>query len=196
MRELCQVELDALHQQSMELLDELPSVLLPKASTSTLPALMSLNAGVGGDEATLCTAMLVRMYQRLAEVRGWDVEIVSRTDGCNVYGADGIKEITMKISSAYGTLQWESGVHRLQRVPPNEKMGRMQTSTVGVIVSRSAWPLLIQVLPVVPETDTELVDPKDVQTEVMRSRGAGGQVSQGHDATDDSMSTKRNLRCD
>jgi protein subunit release factor A len=79
------------------------------------------------------------MYQRFAEIKGWTVEVMSMTDGGNVYGHDGVKEVTMKISSGsdevYGQLQWESGVHRVQRIPPNDAKGRIQTSTVSIIVS-------------------------------------------------------------
>ena len=98
--------------------------------------LLSLNAGVGGTEATMCTQMLARMYQRYAENAGWQCEIMSQTAGGSSKGQDGIKETTMRFSGhgVYAALRWESGVHRIQRIPPNDAKGRTQTSTVAVIV--------------------------------------------------------------
>lgn len=139
MKDLVQGELASLREQRQRVLQDIPAVLLPPPRNNTLPAMLSLNAGVGGDEATLCTAMIMRMYQRFAEIKGWTVEVMSMADGGNVYGHDGVKEVTMKISAGadevYGQLQWESGVHRVQRVPPNDAKGRIQTSTLSVIVS-------------------------------------------------------------
>ncbi|ODN76114.1 hypothetical protein L202_06046 [Cryptococcus amylolentus CBS 6039] len=151
-----------------------PSVILPPPSTSSLPVVMSLNAGVGGLESALCTEDLARMYVRFAQARGWKVEEISRVDGTGGKGGGGIREMTVKFDAPaygggdveiYGALQWEKGVHRIQRVPANETQGRIHTSTVAVIV-----------LPIYPDTaEAPLVDPKDVRTDVMRASGAGGQ---------------------
>ncbi|WVQ80265.1 hypothetical protein IAT38_002370 [Cryptococcus sp. DSM 104549] len=158
------------------IVDAIPPVLLPPLPTANLPVMMSLNAGVGGLESALCTEDLARMYLRFAANRRWKVEEITRVDGTGGKGGGGIREMTVKIEApsrgggddareVYGALQWESGVHRLQRVPENETLGRIHTSTVAVIV-----------LPIYPDTEDEpLVDPKDVRTDVMRARGAGGQ---------------------
>ena len=144
MRALCAVELDALDAQSRSILAAIPDVLLPPPDTAHLPVMVSINAGVGGTEATLCAQLLARMYQRYAENAGWRIEVVSQTDGISSYKADGIKEMTMRISAAseednvYGKLRFESGVHRIQRIPSNDAKGRIQTSTVAVIVGRSS----------------------------------------------------------
>ncbi|OXH38549.1 peptide chain release factor 1 [Cryptococcus neoformans] len=152
----------------------LPTVLLPPPSTAALPAVMSFNAGVGGLESALCTEDLARMYLRFATNRGWKVEEISRVEGTGGKGGGGIRELTVKFEppqyagegmEVYGALQWEKGVHRIQRVPANETQGRIHTSTVAVIV-----------LPMYPDTaEAPLVDPKDVRIDVMRARGAGGQ---------------------
>lgn len=127
--------------------DRLPLLLLPTPETFTLPLIMSLNAGVGGAEATMCVDMLARMYQRFAAQRGWQTEIVSSVDGAEAMGSSGLKEITMKFSppaygggegeagQVFGLLQWEKGVHRVQRVPVNDSQGRVQSSTIAIVVS-------------------------------------------------------------
>nr|KIR87942.1 peptide chain release factor 1 [Cryptococcus tetragattii IND107] len=164
---LC-TELDTL------IISTFPTVLLPPSSTASLPVVMSLNAGVGGLESALCTEDLARMYLRFATNRGWKVEEISRVEGTGGKGGGGIREMTVKFEApqyaeegmeVYGALQWEKGVHRIQRVPANETQGRIHTSTVAVIV-----------LPMYPDTaEAPLVDPKDVRIDVMRARGAGGQ---------------------
>ncbi|KAK4688876.1 peptide chain release factor 1, partial [Tremellales sp. Uapishka_1] len=153
------------------LLSLLPKLLLPASPTTSLPMVMSLNAGVGGSEAALFVEELVRMYTRFAEKRNWKIETISAVEGPAGKGGGGLRESTMKFTGrdeegeVYGLLQWERGVHRVQRVPVTETQGRVHTSTVAVVV-----------LPIYPDTpDAPLVDPKDVKTEVMRSRGAGGQ---------------------
>lgn len=138
MKDLCAAELESLRSQSDNALNDLANLLLPSAVTANLPVLLSLNAGVGGVEATLCTQLLSRMYERYAEQCGWTVETISCTAGGTVGRDEGIREITLRLSSTgddvYGRMQWESGVHRIQRVPPNDAMARIQTSTVAVIV--------------------------------------------------------------
>lgn len=133
---LC-TELDTL------IISTFPTVLLPPSSTASLPVMMSLNAGVGGLESALCTEDLARMYLRFATNRGWKVEEISRVEGTGGKGGGGIREMTVKFEApqyaeegmeVYGALQWEKGVHRIQRVPANETQGRIHTSTVAVIV--------------------------------------------------------------
>ncbi|WVQ93750.1 peptide chain release factor 1 [Kwoniella sp. CBS 9459] len=181
LREMFESEYDTLCDQLDGLVtDDLPRLLLPQPETASLPCMMSLNAGVGGLESALCTEDLCRMYIRFAEKKGWKVEEISRVEGSGGKGGGGIRELTLKIEHSpyghgaseedganeiYGLLQWEKGVHRIQRVPANETMGRIHTSTVAVIV-----------LPIYPDSDdAPLVDPKDVKIDVMRARGAGGQ---------------------
>ncbi|WVR03514.1 peptide chain release factor 1 [Kwoniella sp. DSM 27419] len=166
---LC-ADLDAL------LTDELPALLLPLPPTASLPCMMSFNAGVGGLESALCTEDLSRMYIRFAESKGWKIEEISRVEGTGGKGGGGVRELTVKFAPSpyggggdaeeiYGLLQWEKGVHRVQRIPANETMGRIHTSTVAVVV-----------LPIYPDTEeSPLADPKDVKIDVMRARGAGGQ---------------------
>ncbi|WVQ76247.1 peptide chain release factor 1 [Cryptococcus sp. DSM 104548] len=174
LQEMFQTEHSSLCSQLDHLLQStFPSVLLPPTPTAHLPVVMSLNAGVGGLESALCTEELARMYVRFAQARGWRVEEISRVDGTGGKGGGGVREMTVKFDlpsyggegEVYGALQWEKGVHRIQRVPANETQGRIHTSTVAVIV-----------LPIYPDTaDAPLVDPKDVRTDVMRASGAGGQ---------------------
>jgi len=144
-----------------------PALLVPKSSSGRHFALMELKAGVGGDEACLFAADLLRMYSRLAEEYGWPVEAISKE---YTEGGKGIRGAVLEIKGggAYDTLRWESGVHRVQRVPETEKSGRLHTSTVAVVV-----------LPLVQEGEDsnseKLYDMKDIRIDVMRSRGAGGQ---------------------
>ncbi|OCF59567.1 peptide chain release factor 1 [Kwoniella mangroviensis CBS 10435] len=166
--DLC-TELDTL------LTDQLPKLLLPTPSTALLPCMISLNAGVGGLESALCTEDLARMYVRFAEKKGWKIEELSKVEGSGGKGGGGIRELTLKFDHSpyasqdeeeiFGLMQWEKGVHRIQRIPVNETMGRIHTSTVAVVV-----------LPIYSDTEeSPLVDPKDVKIDVMRARGAGGQ---------------------
>jgi peptide chain release factor 1 len=116
----------------------LPQLLLPPLATASLPAIMSLNAGVGGSDAALFVEEMTRMYTRFAEQRGWKMEIMSQVEGPGGKGGGGYREFTMKLEGwdeVYGQLQWETGVHRVQRVPATETMGRVHTSTVAVVVS-------------------------------------------------------------
>lgn len=110
-----------------------PALLVPKSSSARHFALMELKAGVGGDEACLFAADLLRLYSRLAEEYGWPVETISKEF---VEGGKGIRGAVLEIKGggAYDTLRWESGVHRVQRVPETEKSGRLHTSTVAVVV--------------------------------------------------------------
>jgi peptide chain release factor 1 len=175
--------------------ERLPLLLLPTPAIATLPVIMSLNAGIGGAEAASCTDTLARMYLRFAQQQDWQTEIVSSVETTVGQGITGLREMTIRFlppewggeedAEVYGMLQWEKGVHRIQRIPLNDAQGRVQTSTVTIVVSRRKLSKLAQgsmtdqqVLPIYPDTpDAPLVEAKDVKTEVMRSRGAGGQVS-------------------
>nr|ODN93051.1 peptide chain release factor 1 [Cryptococcus depauperatus CBS 7855] len=175
LRELFESEYSALCDEFDTIITStIPSVIIPPLATASLPVIMSLNAGIGGLEAALCTEDIARMYLRFAANRGWKVEEISRVEGTGGKGGGGVREVTLKLekgewgeegAEVYGALQWEKGVHRVQRIPAHESQGRIHTSTVAVIV-----------MPIYPDTvDTPLVDPKDVKIEVMRARGAGGQ---------------------
>ncbi len=141
--------------------DELRHLLVPKDPLNDRPAVVEIRAGTGGDEAALFAADLYRMYARFAAESGWDVELVSSSEG--VLG--GLKEIVFVVrgSDAYGRLRYESGVHRVQRVPETESQGRVHTSAATVAV-----------LPEAEEVDVE-IDPADLKIDVFRSSGPGGQ---------------------
>ena len=112
--------------------DTFPSLLVPPSQTAKLSAIIELRAGVGGSESALFTADLVRMYTRAAQEMGWDVSLISS----NILEAGGMKDAIMEVKGqgAYDALRWESGVHRVQRVPATEANGRVHTSTVSVMV--------------------------------------------------------------
>ncbi|KIL64927.1 hypothetical protein M378DRAFT_186564 [Amanita muscaria Koide BX008] len=143
-----------------------PSLLIPPSETAGLSALMELKSAVGGSESSLFLANLLRMYLRLADAKGWKTVIVSKSDT----DEGGVKDavVEFKGEGSYDDLRWESGVHRVQRVPTTEAQGRVHTSTVAIIV-----------LPLSEEAesggDSDLFNMEDVKVEVMRARGAGGQ---------------------
>jgi peptide chain release factor 1 len=161
-----------------------PSLIIPSSKTAHMSALMELKAGVGGSESNLFLGELMRMYLRYAQSVKWKVTTVSSLDTPE----GGVKNavVEFKGPGAYDSLRWESGVHRVQRVPATEASGRVHTSTVAVVVSRPSLPpfhFLIhwndKVLPLTEESDhanQELFYMDDVKVEVMRARGAGGQV--------------------
>lgn len=109
-------------------------LLIPKSKTYSHSALMELKAGVGGDEASLFVSDLLRLYGRFGESRGWQVQAISKEDS---EGGRGIKNAVLEVKGegSYDSLRWESGVHRVQRVPETEKSGRVHTSTAAVVVS-------------------------------------------------------------
>ncbi|KAL0953350.1 hypothetical protein HGRIS_004590 [Hohenbuehelia grisea] len=143
-----------------------PELLVPNSSTGHLSALMELKSGVGGSESSLFLSELLRMYMRYANVMNWKAALV----GSNELDGGGTKDAIVEItgSGAYDALRWESGVHRVQRVPATETSGRVHTSTVAVVV-----------LPLVEEksvnAEEDLFSMDDIKLEVMRARGAGGQ---------------------
>jgi peptide chain release factor 1 len=144
-----------------ELEPQLKPLLAPPDPFDDRPAIVEIRPGTGGDEAALFAADLHRMYTRYCERRGWRVETMSFSEGT----LGGIKEVAFKVmgDGAYGAMRWESGVHRVQRVPATESQGRIHTSAATVAV-----------LPEAEEVDVE-IDPKDLRIDVFRASGPGGQ---------------------
>ncbi|MCZ7602526.1 MAG: peptide chain release factor 1 [Melioribacteraceae bacterium] len=159
--EIAEAELDELETRKIELEDEIKFLLIPKDPADDKPAIMEIRAGTGGDEAGLFAADLLRMYTRYAEVKGWKYELIDINEGA--MGA--IKEVVLNITGkgVYGDLKFESGVHRVQRVPETEASGRVHTSAASVVV-----------LPEAEDVEVD-VDPNDIRVDVYRSGGAGGQ---------------------
>ena len=161
MREIASSELEEIQPVLEELELEIQKLLIPKDPEDTKDAVLELRAGTGGDEAGLFVGDLVRMYLRFIEDRGWSAEWLTATEG----SAGGYKEASIEIKGqdVYGTLKYESGVHRVQRVPSTESQGRVHTSAATVAV--------------LPEADELEVDIKDVdiRKDTFRSSGAGGQ---------------------
>lgn len=140
---------------------ELEPLLIPHDPLDDRPAIVEIRAGTGGDEAALFAADLFRMYTRFCERRGWRTEPISLSEGA----IGGVKEVIFKVrgDGAYGKLRWESGVHRVQRVPVTENQGRIHTSAATVAV-----------LPEAEEVDVK-IDDRDIRIDVFRSSGPGGQ---------------------
>lgn len=161
MREMAKMELSELEEKEESISDELRILLLPKDPNDEKNVILEVRAGTGGDEAALFGAELLRMYTRYAERRGWKVELMDINDT----DIGGIKEavIIIKGKGAYSRLKYESGVHRVQRVPETESNGRVHTSAATVAV-----------LPEVDDVAVE-VNPNDVRVDVYRSSGNGGQ---------------------
>ncbi|MBU0614433.1 peptide chain release factor 1 [Patescibacteria group bacterium] len=158
---LAQSEIEEIQKKLPELEAQLKVALIPPDPLDTHDAIVEIRAGAGGDEAALFAADLFRMYSHHAETHGRKIEIASKSE--NDLG--GFKEIIFEVvgSSAYGDMRYESGVHRVQRVPETEKQGRIHTSTITVAV-----------MPKVEEEDFK-IDPKDLKIEATTSTGAGGQ---------------------
>ena len=160
-RELAQAEVEELEPQLAALETQIRSLLVPKDPRDERNVIMEIRAGTGGDEAALFAAELFRMYSRYAENQRWKVESLSTNDT----GIGGLKEVVFQVRGrgAYSRLKYESGVHRVQRVPVTESQGRIHTSTATVAVLAEADEIEIEI----PE--------KDVKMDVYRSAGAGGQ---------------------
>lgn len=160
-REMAKMELDELLPMFVSLEDEVKVLLLPKDPADDKNALVEIRQGAGGDEGAIFAGDLFRMYQRYCEQRKWKIEIITMNDGT----AGGFKEVSFEVTgeSVYGILKYESGVHRVQRVPATESQGRVHTSAASVVV-----------LPEAEEVDVDL-DMKDVKKDTYRSQGAGGQ---------------------
>ncbi len=160
-RQLAEMELESLRETAAALEEDLKNMLVPKDPRDNRNVIMEIRAGTGGDEAGLFAAELFRMYSYYAENRRWSVDVVSQ----NETGIGGIKEIIFMIKGrgAYSRLKFESGVHRVQRIPSTESSGRIHTSTVTVAV-----------LAEVEDVDIEIPE-SDLKIDVYRSAGAGGQ---------------------
>ena len=161
MRELAAVEVSVLEGRLAEAEARLRNTLVPPDPMEDRPAVVEIRAGTGGDEAGLFAADLMRMYRRLAERKGWAVELLSLSEG--IPGAIREAVFTVRGRGAYGRLRYESGVHRVQRVPETESQGRIHTSAASVAV-----------LPEAEEVDVQ-IDPADLRIDVFRSSGPGGQ---------------------
>ena len=161
MKELAQEEFHQAREDIARLEEEIKVLLLPRDPSDDKNVIVEIRAGVGGEEAALFAHSLFRMYSMYADARRWKVEV----DSVNETELGGIKEIcfTIEGDGAYSRLKFESGVHRVQRVPETESGGRIHTSTATVAV-----------LPEVDEVDFEL-NPADIEMQVFRSSGAGGQ---------------------
>ena len=161
MKALAEEEIPLLRARLPEAEHALQLALLPKDEADSRPAILEIRPGTGGDEAALFAGDLLRMYQRYAEERGWGVEIIEE----QMTELGGIKEVIARISgdNVFARLKFESGVHRVQRVPTTESGGRIHTSAATVAV-----------LPEAEDVDVQ-VDPNDIRIDTMRSSGAGGQ---------------------
>ncbi len=161
---LAELEIDSISPQLEALEAQLTSMLLPRDPRDTRNVIVEIRAGTGGDEATLFAADLFRMYTRYAETRNWKVDVLSQ----NETGVGGFKEIIFEVrgKGAFSRLKYESGVHRVQRVPATESQGRIHTSTATVAVLAEADEVEIKI----PENDLRI--------DVYRSAGAGGQSVQ------------------
>lgn len=160
-KELAKMELEELEPQRERLEEVLPVMLLPEDPNDEKNVIVEIRAGAGGDEAGLFAADLYRMYTRYAESKGWKTEVMS----ANSSGIGGFKEIifTVEGDDVFSKLKYESGVHRVQRVPTTESSGRIHTSTATVAV-----------LPEAEEVELE-IDPNELRIDVYRSSGPGGQ---------------------
>lgn len=161
MRSLAKFELPSLEEKKELMEKELRNMLIPKDPYDEKNAILEIRAGTGGDEASLFAGDLLRMYLKYCESKGWKTAILSENEGT----VGGYKEVQVEIQGddVYGTLKFESGVHRVQRVPDTEASGRVHTSAVTVAV-----------MPEAEDVDVELKE-SDVKMETARSGGAGGQ---------------------
>jgi peptide chain release factor 1 len=161
MREMAKMEIDELENIRPSLEEDLKLLLIPKDPEDNKNAIMELRAGTGGDEACIFVEDCFRMYTLFFKEMGWQYEILNSQEG----GTKGIKEVSLEISGdgIYGMLKFESGVHRVQRIPETESQGRVHTSAITVAI-----------LPEAEEVDFEL-DMGDVRKDTFRASGAGGQ---------------------
>lgn len=161
MKALAHEELEQLQKQQEKIESELKVLLLPKDPNDERNVVLEIRAGTGGDEATLFAQEIFRMYSRYAEAQGWRVEVLSDS----VSGVGGLKEVIALVEGqkVYSKLKYESGVHRVQRVPATEQQGRIHTSAITVAV-----------LPEADEVEIQ-IDPKDIRIDTFCSSGPGGQ---------------------
>ncbi|MCC4831398.1 peptide chain release factor 1 [Shewanella sp. 1_MG-2023] len=162
MREMAQEEIKEAKSEIARLEDELQILLLPKDPNDDRNAFIEIRAGAGGDEAAIFAGDLFRMYSRYCESNKWQLEIMNANEGEH----GGFKELIVQVSGegVYGKLKFESGGHRVQRVPETESQGRVHTSAVTVVV-----------LPEVPEAEQISINPADLKVDTFRASGAGGQ---------------------
>lgn len=161
MREMTKMDLDELLQRQKEMEEQIRLMLVPEDPEDAKHAIVEIRGGTGGDEAALFAGDLYRMYTRFCERKGWKTEVVDVTEGT----AGGYKEVVFNISAegAYGQMKYESGVHRVQRVPDTETQGRVHTSAASVVV-----------LPEADEFDVE-INMNDIRKDLFCSSGPGGQ---------------------
>jgi peptide chain release factor 1 len=161
LKEMAEEEVARLDPERQKLEEEIKILLLPKDPNDDKNVVLEIRAGTGGDEATLFAAEIFRMYSRYAETQGWKMEITSSSESA----VGGLKEVIALVSGnkVYGKLKYESGVHRVQRVPATEQQGRVHTSAITVAV-----------LPEADEVEIKL-EPKDVRIDTFCSSGPGGQ---------------------
>ena len=162
MKELAQDEIESAKSNINELTEMLNVMMLPKDPSDKATAFLEIRAGTGGDEAAIFSGDLFRMYQKYAQSQGWQVEVLSASDGEH----GGYKEIISRVSGVgvYGRLKFESGAHRVQRVPATESQGRVHTSACTVAI-----------MPEVELDDAVDINPADLRIDTYRSSGAGGQ---------------------
>ena len=162
LRELAKEEVDEAQEQIAALDLELQVLLLPKDPNDNRNIFLEIRAGTGGDEAAIFSGDLSRMYQRYAERKGWQTEIISESQGDH----GGYKEVILRITGrdVYSQLKFESGAHRVQRVPETESQGRIHTSACTVAI-----------MPEVDEVDAIDINPADLKVDTYRASGAGGQ---------------------
>jgi peptide chain release factor 1 len=161
MKEMAKMELEEAEPKLEELKEKVRVMLIPKDPEDEKNAILEIRAGTGGDEASLFAGDLYRMYSRYIDGKGWKMEVLNVTEGT----VGGYKDLSIEVSGeeVYGTLKYESGVHRVQRVPDTESQGRVHTSAATVAV-----------LPEAEDVDVEL-NPTDIEMQTARSSGAGGQ---------------------
>jgi peptide chain release factor 1 len=166
--EIARAELEPLRAQLTAIENDLKLLLVPKDPRDEKDVIVEIRAGAGGDEAGLFAAELYRMYTRYAETKRWKIELIDENES----GIGGYKEVVFGIKGkgAYSRLKYESGVHRVQRIPATESNGRIHTSTVTVVV-----------MPEVDDVSIEIND-ADLQIDTYRSRGAGGQNVQKNES--------------
>jgi len=162
MKEMMVDEIESARDTIVEMEEALNVMMLPKDPNDKVPAFLEIRAGTGGDEAAIFSGDLFRMYQKYAQNQGWTVEVLSANEGEH----GGYREIITRVSgnSVYGRLKFESGAHRVQRVPETESQGRVHTSACTVAV-----------MPEVEIDDSVDINPADLKMDTFRSSGAGGQ---------------------
>lgn len=159
--EMAQIELEELEQKKVQLEEDIKLLLIPRDPNDNKDVIVEIRAGTGGDEAGIFANDLFRMYSRFADLKGWKQEIIDVSEST----MNGIKEVVFSLAGngVYGDLKFESGVHRVQRVPLTEASGRVHTSAASVVVMPEAEDVEIE------------VDMNDIKIDVYRSGGAGGQ---------------------